>query len=58
MEGATDRYGFGVMYGARWITWAEDGKKLVRVHRVSYGTDALDQVTVSRWRPGGQSSVP
>ena len=49
--GATDRYGYWVM----WVSWLEKG---AGAPGISYGTDALDQVTVSRWRPVGQSDEP
>ena len=53
MEGATDRYGYGVM----WVIWPEEGAG-AGASGSSDGTDALDQVTACRWRLGGQSAVP
>ena len=47
MEGATDRYGYGVM----WVSWLEKGKKLERGHRVALMV--LVHLTRSQFPGGG-----
>ena len=42
-------YGYAVVKGS----WPEEGKRLEWVH-----VHWVNQVQVSRWRPGCQSSVP